>query len=275
MGSPLSVSRLPAQRKGRFSLQLATVPAPSLDIVRPEGLRLSREIRRDDPPSCNPRRYQLFEGRGHGARMQAAIGVGFARNREWANRRSVGPRSPTRGRAAMQSTEPDVQPVNGHERTVDLRARSPKPSDRLLGSTDRLLRWGITILLAVIGIVHLHLWQDGYHTLPTIGPLFLVAVVSAGSIALFTSVQLNWATATAAACFATATLAANLASLLLPHGLFEFKEVGVSYSGSIAIASEVGVVALFGTWVHRRLRNGRGPARRRFIDRTYRCCTHR
>jgi hypothetical protein len=175
----------------------------------------------------------------------------------------------------MQTAAPDVRLVNGDDRTSDLRSHSPKPSDRLFGSTDRLLRWGITALLFVIGLVHLHLWLDGYRTLPTIGPLFIVAAASAGFIALFTSVQLNWMTATAAACFAAGTLTANLASLLLSHGLFEFKEVGVSYSGAIAIASEVGVVALFGYWAHRRLRSGRGQARRRFTDRTYRCCTHR
>ena len=175
----------------------------------------------------------------------------------------------------MQTTAPDVQLVNGDDRTIDLRSHSPKPADRLFGSTDRLLRWGITTLLVVIGLVHLHLWQDGYRTLPTIGPLFIVAGASAGFIALFTSVQLNWMTATAAACFAAGTLAANLASLLLSNGLFDFKEVGVSYSGAIAIASEVGVVALFGIWAHGRLRSSRGPARRRFSDRTYRCCTHR
>jgi len=44
--------------------------------------------------------------------------------------------------------------------------------------------------------------------------------------------------------------AANLASLLLSHGPFEFKEVGVSYSGVIATASEVGVVPLLAFWAH-------------------------
>jgi hypothetical protein len=177
----------------------------------------------------------------------------------------------------MQTTAPDVQLVDGNERPVDIRTRSQKPADRIFESTDRLLRWATTVLLAVIGIVHLHLWQDGYRTLPTIGPLFIVAVVAAGIIALFTSVQLNWVTASAAACFASGTLAANLASLLLPRGLFEFKEIGVSYSGVIAIASEVGVVALCGMWAHKRLRSGGDPARPRFKRRanTYRCCTHR
>ena len=174
----------------------------------------------------------------------------------------------------MQTTTSDVR----DHPTVDLRKHLAERATRPFGATDRLTRWGITALLAVIGLVHLHLWwQEGYRALPTIGPLFLVAVLSAGFMALLTSVQLNWVTATASVCFAAGTLAANIASLLLPHGLLQFKEVGVSYSGAIAIASELGVVALFGMWAHSRLRSGRGPARRRFRDRTraYRCCAHR
>ena len=77
----------------------------------------------------------------------------------------------------------------------------------------------MTTLLLAIGIVHLHLWQDGYRTLPTVGPLFVVAVVSAAVIALFASVQINWVTAMAAAGFSAGTLAANILSLLLPRGL--------------------------------------------------------
>ena len=174
----------------------------------------------------------------------------------------------------MQTATPDVR----DDRTIDLRSHSTNPVARPFGSTDLAIRWGMTALLAVIGLVHLHLWwQEGYRTLPTIGPLFLAAVFSAGFIALFTSVQLNWVTAPAAACCAVGTLVANLASLLLPHGLFQFKEVGVSYSGAIAIASELGVVALFGVWAYSRLRSGGRLARRRFSDRTraYRCCAHR
>jgi hypothetical protein len=174
----------------------------------------------------------------------------------------------------MQATTSDVR----DHPTVDVRSHSARPAARPFGSTDRSTRWCITVLLSVTGLVHLHLWwQEGYRILPTIGPLFLVAVISAGFIALFTSVQLNWVTATVAACFAAGTLAANIASLLLPRGLFRFKEVGVSYSGAIAIASELGVVAVVGVWAHRRLRGGPGVARRRSGHRTraYRCCAHR
>ena len=140
------------------------------------------------------------------------------------------------------------------------------------------MRWGITTLVAVIGLIHFHLWQDGYRTLPTIGPLFLVTVVLCrlDCPPHFGAAQLDYRWVLAA-CFATGTLVANLASLLLPHGLFEFKEVGVSYSGGIAIASELAVIVLFGVWSYGRLHNSRGPTRQRFSDRTRanRCCAHR
>lgn len=174
----------------------------------------------------------------------------------------------------MQTATPEVR----DDRTIDLRSQSTRPAARPLGSTDLPTRWGITALLAVIGLVHLHLWwQEGYRSLPTIGPLFLVAVFFAGFIALFTSVQLNWVTAATAACFAAGTLVANLASLLLPHGLFEFKEVGVSYSGAFAIGSELGVVVLFGVWAYSRLRSSGGLSRRRLSNRTraHGCSAHR
>ena len=34
-------------------------------------------------------------------------------------------------------------------------------------------------LLSAVGWIHLHLWQAGYRHIPTIGPLFLAAAVSA------------------------------------------------------------------------------------------------
>jgi hypothetical protein len=119
----------------------------------------------------------------------------------------------------------------------------------------------------VIGVVHLHLWLGGYRYLATIGPLFLLDVVSSALLAVIISVRLNVVVALAAASLAAGTLGANVLSLLLPDGLFRFKEVGVSYSGGFAIASEVGVVALLGAWTYLRWRRGelrlRRPAKAR------------
>ena len=177
----------------------------------------------------------------------------------------------------MKSATSDIRVLIDEPRTIDLRSRSARSGHRLLGSADRLLRWNMTILLLVVGIVHLHLWLNGYRMLPTIGPLFIVAVVASGSIALTTSVQVNWVTAMTAAGFAFGTLAANILSLLLPQGLFEFREVGISYAGGLAMASEVGVVVLVSLWARGRVRSRRRPGGRRFghRTRTVRCCSHR
>jgi hypothetical protein len=112
----------------------------------------------------------------------------------------------------------------------------------------------------VIGVVHLHLWLDGYRNLPTIGPLFLVAVVSSALLAVVVSVRINVVIAGAAAAFAAGILIANILSLLLPDGLFHFKEVGISYSGGFAIASEIAVVAILSIWAHMRFRPARNRA---------------
>jgi hypothetical protein len=158
------------------------------------------------------------------------------------------------------------------------RQASPRTQQRVPGpryeqaiSTDRAFRAGTAGLLLMIGIVHLHLWLAGYRNLSTIGPLFLVAVVSAGLLAIVVAVRINGAIAVAAAAFAAGTLTANLFSLLLPDGLFRFKEVGVSYSGGFAIASEIGVVALLGVWALQRFRHSRtrptSLERRELLDR--------
>jgi hypothetical protein len=140
---------------------------------------------------------------------------------------------------------------------VEVFDREPTPQFRHAGSrlrkqqalsARRSLRVGTAALLTVISAVHLHLWFAGYRNLNTIGPLFLVAVVTAALLAIVVLVRINTMIAAAAALFAAGTLAANVLSLLLPDGIFHFKEVGVSYSGGFAIAAELGVVAVLGTW---------------------------
>jgi hypothetical protein len=62
--------------------------------------------------------------------------------------------------------------VSPHHRRTNLRG------DRVevVGLLLRLVAVG---LLGAVGWVHLHLWQEGYRHIPTIGPLFLAAAVSA------------------------------------------------------------------------------------------------
>jgi hypothetical protein len=151
----------------------------------------------------------------------------------------------------------------GDERAPRLRRGGLGSWDRHARRADGAWRGAAAVLLIVIGVVHLHLWLDGYRHLNTIGPLFLLDVVAAALLAAVVAVRLNVLVAMAAASFAAGTLGANVLSLLLPNGLFEFKEGGVSYAGGFAIASEMGVVVLLGTWTYLRWRRGDLGWRRR------------
>ncbi len=157
----------------------------------------------------------------------------------------------------MSASRPLLLAVEVFDREVTAADRRPDSRSRSKQSAlrDRALRSAAAALLIVISVVHLHLWLAGYRHLSTIGPLFLVAVVSAALLAAAVVVRLNLGVAVATASFAAGTLAANILSLESPNGLFRFKEVGVSYSGGFAMASEVGVVVLLGVWAYRRLRH--------------------
>jgi hypothetical protein len=88
--------------------------------------------------------------------------------------------------------------------------------------TALLLRLGCAALLAWIGYIHLHLWQEGYRQIPTDGPLFLLDAV-AGFV--FAAALLAWPralTGLLAAGYTAATLGALIISLSV--GLFGFRE---------------------------------------------------
>jgi hypothetical protein len=95
-----------------------------------------------------------------------------------------------------------------------------------------LLRLGCVALLAWIGYIHLHLWQEGYRQIPTNGPLFLLDAVAGFALA---AVLLVWPRPLAgllAAGYTAATLGALIISLSV--GLFGFRE---SISASFVVES--------------------------------------
>jgi hypothetical protein len=108
-----------------------------------------------------------------------------------------------------------------------------------------LLRLACVALLAWIGYVHLHLWQEGYRQIPTDGPLFLIDAV-AGFAAAF--VLLAWPRPLAgltAAGYTAATLGALLLSLSI--GLFGFREsIAASYVIQSLAVETITVLALLG-----------------------------
>ena len=85
-----------------------------------------------------------------------------------------------------------------------------------------LLRLGCVALLAWIGYVHLHLWQEGYRQIPTNGPLFLLDAVAGFALAVVLLVWPRPLAGLLAAGYTASTLGALIISLSV--GLFGFRE---------------------------------------------------
>lgn len=120
-------------------------------------------------------------------------------------------------------------------------------------------------LLVVTAVVHLNLYtREQYHDIPTIGWLFLLTVISAALLAVGLVAVPGRLVDRSASLFAVSVLGGYLLTLLLPHGLFAFKEPGVSYSGAIAIAAELGtalaLVPALGRGIGHHRRLARTPA---------------
>ena len=124
------------------------------------------------------------------------------------------------------------------------RAAAPGRGGRWVAAL--LLRLGCVVLLAWIGYIHLHLWQEGYRHIPTNGPLFLLDAVAGFVLA---AVLLAWPRPLAgllAAGYTAATLGALLISLGV--GLFGFREsIAASYVTQSLAIEAITVLALI-TW---------------------------
>ena len=109
-----------------------------------------------------------------------------------------------------------------------------------------LLRLGCVALLAWIGYIHLHLWQEGYRQIATDGPLFLLDALAGFA---FAAVLLVWPRPLAgllAAGYTASTLGALLISLTV--GLFGFREsISASYVTQSLAIEAITVLALM-TW---------------------------
>jgi predicted lipoprotein with Yx(FWY)xxD motif len=95
-------------------------------------------------------------------------------------------------------------------------------------------------LLAATGGIHLDLYLTGYRTIPTIGWLFLLQVITAFVLAIAVAANVPLA-APSGALFAIATLGGYLLSLWV--GLFGFREVR-STAGIVAGVIEVATFAV-------------------------------
>jgi hypothetical protein len=109
-----------------------------------------------------------------------------------------------------------------------------------------LLRLGCVALLAWIGYIHLHLWQEGYRQIPTDGPLFLLDAVAAFALAAVLLVWPRPLAALLAAGYTAATLGALIISLTV--GLFGFREsISASFVTQSLIVETITMLALL-TW---------------------------
>jgi hypothetical protein len=150
-----------------------------------------------------------------------------------------------------RSTSPREKDMNMTESTA-IRLRrlaSPRSPAEPLRSPRQavalLLRLMCAALLAWIGYIHLHLWQEGYSQIPTNGPLFLLDAAAGFA---FGSLLLAWPRPLAgllAAGYTGSTLGALLISLSV--GLFGFREsTSASFVVESLVIETITVLALIG-----------------------------
>jgi hypothetical protein len=99
------------------------------------------------------------------------------------------------------------------------------------------------LLLVWSGYIHFHLWDSvGYRSIPTIGDLFIVQSISGLLLGILViAVRRVWV-AVAGIGFALSTMAGFLLCVLLPKGLFNFKESWLAPFAKQAFFTEIAVI---------------------------------
>src|SRR5579863_8359732 len=130
--------------------------------------------------------------------------------------------------------------VSPHHRKADLRGDPVEVLALLL----RLVAVG---LLGAVGWVHLHLWQQGYRHIPTIGPLFMAAVVSA----LVVGVGLLGRPSRLIGLLGFGTVIGILAGLIVSVnvGLFGFTESLTAPFAVESIVLEIAAAVTLAAWI--------------------------
>jgi len=101
-------------------------------------------------------------------------------------------------------------------------------------------------LLAWIGYIHLHLWQEGYRSIPTDGPLFLLDAIAAFAFAALLVLRPRPLAGLLSAGFTLSTIGALLVSLSI--GLFGFHESIAASFVVQSLAIESLAVIILATW---------------------------
>jgi hypothetical protein len=139
-----------------------------------------------------------------------------------------------------------TEPISFRLRQLASPRRPDAPARGARRAAALLLRLGCVALLAWIGYIHLHLWQEGYRQIPTDGPLFLLDAAAGFILA---SALLVWPRPLAgllAAGYTASTLGALIISLTV--GLFGFQEdISASFVTQSLALETITVLALL-TW---------------------------
>jgi hypothetical protein len=90
-------------------------------------------------------------------------------------------------------------------------------------------------------VIHLDLWVQGFRSIATIGPLFMLNFVGGMIIGVAVLVWRHWLPALAAAGFGAATVVAFWISVI--HGLFGVKETATGSSQILAEVVEYAAIA--------------------------------
>ena len=125
---------------------------------------------------------------------------------------------------------------------TELLGRGPRRSTRQrdLAADAAFVVGGL--LLVWSASIHAHLWDTGYRSIPTIGPLFLVQTVAGLVVGVGVGVLRRLWAALVGAGFALATLAGFLTSVA--HGLFGFKDSWLAPFARQAFGVEVAAAVL-------------------------------
>ena len=107
----------------------------------------------------------------------------------------------------------------------------------------RPLRTAAAIALLVGGLVHLQLYFEGYRSIDTIGPSFLMNAIASGVVAAALVARKEWIVRLAGIGVAAGTIGAFILSRQ-GDGLFDFREHGLKPSPQAIIALLVEIAAI-------------------------------
>jgi hypothetical protein len=152
-----------------------------------------------------------------------------------------------------------TEPTASRLRQLASPRRPPAAGGAACPAAALLLRLGCVALLAWIGYIHLHLWQEGYSHIPANGPLFLLDAVAGFVLAALLLAWPRPLAGLAAAGYTASTLGALLISLSV--GLFGFREsISASYVTQSLTIETITMLALISLTVLLAFAPGRQPA---------------